>query len=218
VLVLENFAYLAVKVMEQNNCRRIGLSFRRRSPTDRAQARRRRTSAIPQNSESELHALRRRRIGLDLLGSEECKAGRFAYLATQNLRLRRSLYRAKRDASPTVLIGALKGRALLGYPTDFDVQTVFESRALLSDFDRFIEVADLQQEITANRFFRFSKRAIRYALSSLSGNEFAFIPIQGLAAFDLALLGQPVHPGVPPAHDLLYFLRGKWLVPARASE
>src|ERR1700756_4538266 len=129
--------------MEQNNCRRIGLSFRRRSPTDRARARRRRTSAIPQNSESELHALRLRRIGLDLLGSEECKAGRFAYLA-------------KRDASPTVLIGALKGRALLGYPTDFDVQTVFESRALLSDFDRFIEVADLQQEITANRFFRFS--------------------------------------------------------------
>jgi hypothetical protein len=41
VLVLENSAYLAVRVMEQHNCRRIGLSFQRRSATDRAQARRR---------------------------------------------------------------------------------------------------------------------------------------------------------------------------------
>ena len=31
-LVLENSGYLALGVMEQNNCRRIGLSFRRRSP------------------------------------------------------------------------------------------------------------------------------------------------------------------------------------------
>jgi len=30
VLVLENSAYLAVKVIEQNDCRKIGLSFRRR--------------------------------------------------------------------------------------------------------------------------------------------------------------------------------------------
>ena len=32
VLVLENSAYLAVRVMEKDNCQRIELSFRRRIP------------------------------------------------------------------------------------------------------------------------------------------------------------------------------------------
>jgi len=49
VLVLENSAYLAVKVMEQNNWRRIGPSFRRESHRSSTTTR---TSTIPPTSES----------------------------------------------------------------------------------------------------------------------------------------------------------------------
>jgi hypothetical protein len=57
-----------------------------------------------------------------------------------------------------LFLDTLKWRAHLGQWPDFHLQTVFESGTPFGDFNRFLQVIDLEQKITANRFLRFSER------------------------------------------------------------
>jgi hypothetical protein len=87
-----------------------------------------------------------------------------------------------------LFLKALKWRALLCQRPDFHIQTVFDCGALFGNFNRFLQVIDLEQKITADGFFRFGEGTIGYHVSLFPGNDFAFISIQGVAGCYLPLL------------------------------
>src|SRR5713101_596406 len=108
-------------------------------------------------------------------------------------------------------------RALFRNGPDFHHGAIRQTRTFFGDGHCLVEALHLQQEVTANGFLGFRKRAIGHHSPILSGNDFT-LPFQRISGHGLALLGQPVEPGHPLARDLLHLFRREAFVPVGAAE
>src|SRR5438876_7992901 len=125
------------------------------------------------------------------------------------------LTRSSRSVSEQ-FVRTLHTSALIGYGPDFDRHTVFQRRTLLGDFQRFIEIAQLQEKVAANGFLGLSKWAI-CDRPSLPRN-YLTVTFERLGCFDFALHGKPFKPPIPMPHDLLDLFRGETFIPLCAPE
>src|SRR5205814_298649 len=100
---------------------------------------------------------------------------------------------------------------------DFHHRAIGQTRTVFGDGHRLVETVHLKQEVTANRFLGFRKRAIGNHPPILSGNDLTLV-FQRVSSAGLALPGQPVEPAFPLACDLLHFFRREAFVPVSAAK